>query len=98
MVDNAYDGLCSSGRHKACAITVSVDGRPAVPVAEGAKFEFANVSQGVHVLSISSSGAPFEKGGAVWTCSISVAASGAYNVVLGCGGHGSVSPACPPSP
>ncbi|HTA17133.1 MAG TPA: hypothetical protein VK786_05250, partial [bacterium] len=45
MVDNAYEGLCSSGRHKACAITASVDGMPSVPVARGAKFEFANISQ-----------------------------------------------------
>lgn len=98
MVDNAYEGLCSSGSHKACAITASVDGRPPVPVARGVKFEFANISQGVHVLSIASNGAPFEQGGFTWTCSITVAASGSYTVVLACGLHGAVSAACPPSP
>jgi hypothetical protein len=86
LVDNAYEGLCSSGRHKACSVTASVDGRPPVPVAQGAKFEFAN------------RGAPFEQGGFAWTCSISVAASGSYTVVLACGVHGAVSAACPSSP
>ena len=98
MVDNAYGGLCSSGKHKACAITASVDGRPPVRVARGAKFEFANISPGSHVLGVASSGAPFEQGGFAWTCSISVAPSGAYTVVLSCGVHGAVSPACPSSP
>jgi hypothetical protein len=95
MVENFYAGLCSSGKHKICSITASVDGRPPVPVALGAKFEFANISLGSHVLNIASKGAPFEKGGFARTCSITVAASGSYTVVLGCGVHGSVSVAGP---
>jgi hypothetical protein len=97
MVDNSYEGTCSVsvGKRRPGAITASLDGGPPVPLADKAKFEFANISRGVHTLSLASGGAPFEAGGRVWNCPISVVPGGAYTVLITCADDGAISSACP---
>lgn len=94
-VNNSYRGTCSVGKGKAAVIRAALDQAPAVIVADGASFEFANLSVGTHDLVIISTGARLEQGVHPWACQILVASGGAYTVRITCADNGMVSPSCP---
>jgi hypothetical protein len=95
MVSNIYRGTCSEAHGKATVIRANLDNGPAVVVADGAKFEFANIAMGTHTLGITSTGASMEQGDHPWLCQILVAGGVAYTVTITCGSNGTVSPSCP---
>jgi hypothetical protein len=94
-VNNTYGGTCPKGTAQAGGITASLDGGPVVSIADNSKFEFANVAQGKHTLSVRAVGARSGLGGGVWDCGISVAPGGDYSVLVTCGAKGTVSLVCP---
>jgi len=97
-VNNIYRGTCSENHGRASIIRASVDGGPIVTVADNSKFEFANVAQGSHTLSLHAQGARFDGGGDAWQCRIMASGGSSTTVLVSCGANGTISPALQAAP